>query len=115
MLGCPGHCGHIELPVPVYHLTFMDQLLRLLRGKCAYCHNLKLARVQINEFVSRLRLIRCGLVKEANEMHEFIDVNKGKKSKDAAESEESEDDSQDIVGQIKGNIQPRAGLYSCHS
>ena len=40
MLGCPGHCGHIELPVPVYHLTFMDQLLRLLPRnnyyKCEY-------------------------------------------------------------------------------
>ncbi|KAG9388783.1 DNA-directed RNA polymerase [Pyrenophora tritici-repentis] len=60
-LGCPGHCGHIELPVPVYHLTFMDQLLRLLRGTCAYCHHTKLARTTINEFVSKLRLIRCGL------------------------------------------------------
>ncbi|KAG9205068.1 hypothetical protein G6514_009527 [Epicoccum nigrum] len=113
MLGCPGHCGHIELPVPVYHLTFMDQLLRLLRGKCAYCHNLKLARVQINEFVSRLRLIRCGLVKEANEMHEFIDVNKGKKNKDAAESEESEDDNEDIVGQRNNYVKrclKRAGI-----
>lgn len=113
MLGCPGHCGHIELPVPVYHLTFMDQLLRLLRGKCAYCHNLKLARVQINEFVSRLRLIRCGLVKEANEMHEFIDMNKGKKSKDVAESDESEDDNEDIVGQRNSYVKrclKRAGI-----
>ena len=32
-VGCPGHVGHIDLPVPVYHPTFMDQLLRLLRAK----------------------------------------------------------------------------------
>ncbi|KAL1642152.1 hypothetical protein SLS61_009813 [Didymella pomorum] len=112
MLGCPGHCGHIELPVTVYHLTFMDQLLRLLRGKCGYCHNLKLARVQVNEFVSKLRLIRCGLVKEANEMHEFIDVNKGKKKTDVAESE-SDDDNEDIVGQRNNYVKrcmKRAGI-----
>ncbi|KAF1923452.1 beta and beta-prime subunits of DNA dependent RNA-polymerase [Didymella exigua CBS 183.55] len=121
MLGCPGHCGHIELPVPVYHLTFMDQLLRLLRGKCAYCHRLKLARVQVNEFVSKLRLIRCGLVKEANEMHEFIDVNKGKKKSDAAKSagdddgddDDDEDDDEDIVGQRNNYVKrclKRAGV-----
>ncbi|KAF9701503.1 hypothetical protein EKO04_001089 [Ascochyta lentis] len=121
MLGCPGHCGHIELPVPVYHLTFMDQLLRLLRGKCAYCHNLKLARVQINEFVSRLRLIRCGLVKEANEMHEFVDATKGKKKKkDVADSESDgdDDDNEDIVGQRNNYVKrcmKRAGISKHHA
>ncbi|CAN9148753.1 unnamed protein product [Alternaria alternata] len=100
-LGCPGHCGHIELPVPVYHLTFMDQLLRLLRGKCAYCHQLKLARVQINEFVSKLRLIRCGLVKEAAEMHEHINMDKGKSSTQNADNSEDDDDDDnaDIITQ----------------
>ncbi|KZM26933.1 DNA binding [Ascochyta rabiei] len=64
MLGCPGHCGHIELPVP-----------------CAYCHNLKLARVQ-----------------EANEMHEFVDASKGKKkNKDVADSEDDDDDENEDI------------------
>jgi DNA-directed RNA polymerase beta' subunit len=113
MLGCPGHCGHIELPVPVYHLTFIDQLLRLLRGKCGYCHHFRLARVQINEYVSRLRLIRCGLVQEANEMHEHIDINKGKTGKDNAEDSESDDDNEDIVGQRNNYVKrcmKRAGI-----
>ena len=113
MTGCPGHCGHIELPVPVYHLTFMDQLLRLLRGKCAYCHQFKLARVQINEFVSRLRLIRCGLVQEANEMHENIDISKGKTGPRDAESSGSNDESEDIIGQRNSYVKrcmKRAGI-----
>jgi DNA-directed RNA polymerase beta' subunit len=113
MLGCPGHCGHIELPVPVYHLTFMDQLLRLLRGKCAYCHQFKLARVQINEYVSRLRLIRCGLVREANEMHEHIDLSKGKTAKRDADDSESADDSDDIITQRNSYVKrcmKRAGI-----
>ncbi|KAF2823082.1 DNA-directed RNA polymeras-like protein I subunit [Ophiobolus disseminans] len=112
-LGCPGHCGHIELPVPVYHLTFIDQLLRLLRGKCVYCHHFRLARVTINEFVSRLRLIRCGLVQEANEMHEHIDLQKGKTSKRNAEDSESDDDNEDIIGQRNNYVKrcmKRAGI-----
>ncbi|KAF1354094.1 beta and beta-prime subunits of DNA dependent RNA-polymerase [Lizonia empirigonia] len=118
MLGCPGHCGHIELPVPVYHLTFMDQLLRLLRGKCAYCHRLKLARVQVNDFVSRLRLIRCGLVNEANEMHEFVDTNKGKKKDPASSDSSSDTDTDDIVAQRNSYVKrcmKRAGLSKHHA
>ncbi|KAK3114432.1 hypothetical protein LTR53_007244, partial [Teratosphaeriaceae sp. CCFEE 6253] len=29
---CPGHAGHIEMPVVCYHPTFLDQTLKLLRG-----------------------------------------------------------------------------------
>ncbi|KAF1832344.1 beta and beta-prime subunits of DNA dependent RNA-polymerase [Decorospora gaudefroyi] len=111
-LGCPGHCGHIELPVPVYHLTFMDQLLRLLRGKCAYCHQFQLARTTVNEFVSKLRLIRCGLVQEANEMHEHIDATKGKTNKHQADDSE-DDDNEAVISQRNNYVKrcmKRAGI-----
>jgi DNA-directed RNA polymerase beta' subunit len=96
MSGCPGHCGHIELPVPVYHISFLDQLLRILRGKCCYCHHFKLSRAQVNEYAAKLRLLRHGLIEEANGMHEHIDVNKGKTSKQV----DSDDDEQDEDGII---------------
>lgn len=35
---CPGHPGHIELDVPVYHPLFFTDLVRVLRAKCVYCH-----------------------------------------------------------------------------
>jgi DNA-directed RNA polymerase beta' subunit len=114
-LGCPGHCGHIELPVPVYNLTFIDQLLRLLRGKCGYCHQFRLARVTINEYVSRLRLIRCGLVQEANEINEHVNATKGKTSKRDAQDSDSEDDNEDIVSQRESYVKKclkRAGISS---
>jgi DNA-directed RNA polymerase beta' subunit len=116
-LGCPGHCGHIELPVPVYNLTFIDQLLRLLRGKCGYCHQFRLARTQIHEFVSKLRLIRCGLVQEANRMHEHINVDSGKTGKkDVAGSDsDSEDENDDLVAQRDSYVKKcmkRAGISS---
>ncbi|KAF2001316.1 beta and beta-prime subunits of DNA dependent RNA-polymerase [Amniculicola lignicola CBS 123094] len=100
VLGCPGHCGHIELPVPVYHLTFLEQLLRLLRGKCVYCHHFKLPRVQVHEYVSKLRLIRCGLVQAAEEMDDHVKAASSQKSKNIAEDgSESEDDEDGIIGQ----------------
>jgi DNA-directed RNA polymerase beta' subunit len=102
LLGCPGHCGHIELPVPVYHLSFLDQLLRLLRGKCAYCHQFRLPRQKVHEFASKLRLIRSGLVQDANELHEHVDVLKGKTGKDADKDSEDEDD-----GDAEGVIEER--------
>jgi DNA-directed RNA polymerase beta' subunit len=118
--GCPGHCGHIELPVPVYHLTFMDQLLRLLRGKCCYCHHFKLPRVQINEYVSRLRLIRCGLVKEANDMHENISMFGTKKKAGDGDDSESDEEGEGIIGQRNEYVKKamkRAGISksSVHS
>lgn len=68
---CPGHCGHIELPVPCYHPTFMDQVLRLLRATCIYCNRLKLSRVQVHRMSCKLRLVRCGLLKEVQELDEL--------------------------------------------
>ncbi|KZF25200.1 DNA-directed RNA polymeras-like protein I subunit [Xylona heveae TC161] len=77
---CPGHVGHIELPVPVYHPMFMDQLLRLLRAKCVYCHHFKLARIEVHRFCCKLKLIRHGLLNEAEELENISLVPKGSKT-----------------------------------
>jgi hypothetical protein len=37
-INCPGHPGHIELDVPVYYPLYFNDLIRLLRTKCVYCH-----------------------------------------------------------------------------
>ncbi|KAF2640084.1 DNA-directed RNA polymeras-like protein I subunit [Massarina eburnea CBS 473.64] len=110
--GCPGHCGHIELPVPVYHLSFIDQLLRLLRGKCAYCHQFKLERKATNEIAAKLRLIRCGLVQDANNMQQYVHESKGKTDKGDGSSDE-ENDEDDIISQRNSYVKKcmkRAGI-----
>ena len=61
---CPGHVGHIELPAPVYHVTFMDQLLRLMRARCIYCGHLKLPRAEVHRFTCKLKLVDHGLIQE---------------------------------------------------
>lgn len=35
---CPGHMGHIELDVPVYHPLLFPTLFLLMRHKCLACH-----------------------------------------------------------------------------
>lgn len=65
---CPGHVGHIQLPAPVYHVTFMDQVLRLMRARCVYCGHLKLPRAEVDRFTCKLRLIEYGLVQEVEEL-----------------------------------------------
>ncbi|VDB88072.1 Bgt-18 [Blumeria graminis f. sp. tritici] len=87
--GCPGHVGHIDLPVPLYHPIFMDQLLRLLRAKCAYCHHLKMSRKEVNRYLCKLRLIQHGLIVAAEEL-DNIDVALEKKDDEAAASESEE-------------------------
>lgn len=62
---CPGHPGHIDLPVPVYHPTFMDQILRLVRAQCVYCDAFRMPRREIHRYTCILRLVQYGLLHEA--------------------------------------------------
>ncbi|RYP12112.1 hypothetical protein DL765_007481 [Monosporascus sp. GIB2] len=63
---CPGHVGHIDLPVPVYHPVFMDQILRLLRAQCLYCHRFRMRRADLELVACKLRLLQFGLIDAAN-------------------------------------------------
>ncbi|KAI1260807.1 beta and beta-prime subunits of DNA dependent RNA-polymerase [Xylariaceae sp. FL1019] len=63
---CPGHVGHIDLPTPVYHPVFMDQVLRLLRAQCQYCFRFKMRRADLNLVACKLRLLQYGLIDAAN-------------------------------------------------
>lgn len=40
---CPGHFGHIELPVPVYNPLIFGTLYKLLRQTCLHCFHFKMA------------------------------------------------------------------------
>jgi DNA-directed RNA polymerase I subunit RPA1 len=94
---CPGHPGHIELPVHVYNVTFFDQMYRLLRAQCVYCHRLQIARVQVNAYVCKLRLLQYGLVDEVAEI-DAMALKKDKKSgKDGEESGSEDEDPDDLM------------------
>ncbi|KAK0651336.1 hypothetical protein B0T16DRAFT_323548 [Cercophora newfieldiana] len=74
---CPGHPGHIELPVPVYHPVFMDQAYRLLRSQCAYCHRFRMPRREIHRYSCMLRLLQVGLLHEAQMIDSFNESDLG--------------------------------------
>ncbi|KAI9055982.1 hypothetical protein LZ554_000916 [Drepanopeziza brunnea f. sp. 'monogermtubi'] len=88
---CPGHVGHIELPVPVYHPIFMDQLLRLLRAKCAYCNYFKMSRKEVNRYICKLRLIQHGLLGPAEEV-DNIEVSTSRETEAQASGSETEEE-----------------------
>ena len=73
---CPGHMGHIALPVPVYHPIFFDQLFRLLKATCVYCFHLRMAKVEVNRYLSKLQLLQHGLVIESYELDSFTPAKK---------------------------------------
>uniref|UniRef100_A0A3P9N1Q4 DNA-directed RNA polymerase subunit n=1 Tax=Poecilia reticulata TaxID=8081 RepID=A0A3P9N1Q4_POERE len=54
---CPGHFGHIELPLPVYNPLFFDKLYLLIRGSCLSCHMLTCPRAAIHLLVNQLRIL----------------------------------------------------------
>ena len=62
---CPGHFGHIELCVPVYHPLFFSKLLQLLKLKCWSCHKFRLSERQCQLFEIKLGLVDVGRAGEA--------------------------------------------------
>ncbi|KAF5027520.1 hypothetical protein F66182_369 [Fusarium sp. NRRL 66182] len=63
---CPGHAGHIQLPVPVYHPVFMDQAYRLLKAACVYCKGFRLPQKELHKYVCKLKLLQHGLIQETH-------------------------------------------------
>ena len=86
---CPGHCGHIELPTPVYHPSFFDQCIRLLRGQCIYCFKFKHSRAEINLFCGKLRLLRYGLVNASSELENITTTTKQTQDSDLSDDEQT--------------------------
>jgi len=53
-LGCPGHFGHIELPVPVIHVGFVKTIHTLLKATCRSCGRILLNDEEIKSFKEEL-------------------------------------------------------------
>ncbi|KAI8069916.1 hypothetical protein BC940DRAFT_17801 [Gongronella butleri] len=83
---CPGHFGHIDLPMPVYNALFFDKLYAILRAHCVYCHRFKSSHVEMKRVAAKLKLLERGLVREAQNVDEFyVQVTVKGKSEEADE------------------------------
>jgi DNA-directed RNA polymerase I subunit RPA1 len=72
-LHCPGHMGHIELPLPVYHPAFFGKMFQMLRSVCFCCHKLRVPDVETTLVVRQLKLLEFGLLIEAKELEKVRD------------------------------------------
>ena len=62
---CPGHMGHILLPLPVYHPIFFTTLYQLLRASCWVCHRLLATPTKLALLRGCLALLDMGKLPEA--------------------------------------------------
>ncbi len=57
-LGCPGHFGHIELPVPVIHVGFVKIILKLLRSTCRSCGRILISDDQASLYRAEMEALK---------------------------------------------------------
>lgn len=69
---CQGHCGHIELPLPVYNPFFYDVLQRLLRGMCYACFRFQSRSHHVVLLKYQLKLLDAGYGYEALEVENIV-------------------------------------------
>ncbi|KAI8391772.1 uncharacterized protein BYT42DRAFT_642179 [Radiomyces spectabilis] len=81
---CPGHFGHIELPIPAYNPLFFDNLYAILRAQCIYCHRFRMNRPQMKKVVAKLMLLQNGLIREAQALEDLY-IKTAKKGKNNTE------------------------------
>ncbi|XP_037531337.1 DNA-directed RNA polymerase I subunit RPA1 [Nematolebias whitei] len=69
---CPGHFGHVDLPLPVYNPLFFDKLYLLIRGSCLSCHMLTCTRAAIYLLLNQLRLVDHGAMQEVYQIEHIL-------------------------------------------
>ncbi|XP_071384604.1 DNA-directed RNA polymerase I subunit RPA1 [Centroberyx affinis] len=69
---CPGHLGHVELPLPVYNPLFFDKLYLLIRGSCLMCHTLTCPRAAVHLLLNQLKLLDHGALQEVYQVEQVL-------------------------------------------
>uniref|UniRef100_A0A8D0GJX2 DNA-directed RNA polymerase subunit n=1 Tax=Sphenodon punctatus TaxID=8508 RepID=A0A8D0GJX2_SPHPU len=69
---CPGHLGHIELPLTVYNPLFFDKLYLLIRGSCINCHFLTCTRAVVLLLFHQLKLLETGLLQAVYDLEAVL-------------------------------------------
>ncbi|KAM9833161.1 DNA-directed RNA polymerase I subunit RPA1 isoform 2-T2 [Syngnathus typhle] len=103
---CPGHLGHVELPLPVYNPLFFDKVYLLIRGSCLTCQMLTCPRAAVHLLLNQLKLLDHGAMQQVYQIEEFLNQlieNNGKVTGDdiAAALKEFTDS---VVTESSGNI-----------
>ncbi|XP_005101550.1 DNA-directed RNA polymerase I subunit RPA1 [Aplysia californica] len=82
---CPGHMGHITLPVLLYNPLLFKTLVKVLRGSCLSCHRINMPTLVKQVYTSQIQLLENGFLTEAQELVERF--SHSEKAKDIAVAE----------------------------
>lgn len=96
---CPGHVGHLPLPLPVYHPLFFLSLYQLLRSSCWVCHRLLCTPVKAQLLVGQLELLSQGLLSEALALEAAVGCN------DADSADRAQEGADNIIESITLRVQ----------
>ena len=69
---CPGHIGHIILPLSVFHPIFFQNLYKILRGSCFVCSRFLCTQYKAQVIKGHIALLDRGLVSEALELESSV-------------------------------------------
>eukprot|EP00042_Codosiga_hollandica_P057788 m.860721 g.860721 ORF g.860721 m.860721 type:complete len:1728 (-) comp59680_c0_seq2:58-5241(-) len=70
---CPGHMGHIELPLVVYNPMLFRQFNQLLASFCWMCGVSNASRIAQQLFVSQMNLLDQGRIVQALDLGDLVD------------------------------------------
>ena len=99
---CPGHFGHIELAVPVYHPLLFAEIVKILKLKCFHCHKLRAPPRQLLKARAKFALLYTHRMRELEEFEDqlVVALKEGREVGGYAEEEEEEEEEneEDRVG-----------------
>lgn len=98
---CQGHCGHIDLPLPLYNPFFYDVLKKIVGKICWTCFRYQAKPHQAMLLVHQVQLLKEGYGQEALEMEEIASRIISGAGGEADEVQVGLDD-KDIKGSEKG-------------
>ena len=102
---CPGHFGHIELASPVYHIGFLDDVIKILRCVCYHCSRLLVDKSDYK--CKRVLAIRNPEVR----LRSLHDLCRGKKRCETGAADDMRNELLQTMGYEKdsGNVEQSAG------
>ncbi|KAL3229701.1 Uncharacterized protein RNJ44_01837 [Nakaseomyces bracarensis] len=103
---CPGHQGHIELPVPCYNPLFFNQLYIYLRSACLFCHHFKLKSLDVHRYACKLRLLQYGLIDESYQV-DHVQLDNAYDNMEAIEDDGEEESKNDMSSTLAKELKAR--------
>lgn len=100
---CPGHFGHVELPVPVPNPLLMKEILKLMRASCWRCPCLRIGPKDLNLHLARLYFEDAGMPKCGFAVDAFLGLRKRFSPKNEAAALENTDDKEMLKGDLVKN------------